>query len=407
MPRNRLFIFSFKERSAIAETFRFLGLLALLVALPSLLMLGIIERVGWRTGVTMSPAQLAQLQHQDPQIIWAGDGQYYGPFKVARIALEQPELVFIGPSTCNEVRSAMFRPYSFYNACMTAWTISQMRTILDRITQVAHPRVVFVSLDYFMLTEQYVKRWQDKANMDFYWGPGSSRDQLIRIADTFKLHPLRLAYELPQYLLGRARHHGFELTGIGALAGRAGFRLDGSLLYTDSILAMAPSTYANYGQHLFAAVAHGDGAHIAPREFNELREFGELAQVRGVTLVGIQLPFIKGAVDILDSGRDYQGFLGSDTGVWRELLSPQMRETLRGMGIHFFDTTHNPIAADSRAFIDPAHPAERGDLATLIGLAEQPEFHALLPKLDLARLKSDYAEAVRTGSYFDVYHDKF
>src|SRR5207302_10900103 len=77
------------------EARRFAVLLAKLVVLPTVIAVFFVEIVGWRMGITMPVAEIARLQHENPRLIWAGDGQLYTPLKLARIAAEKPDVVFI------------------------------------------------------------------------------------------------------------------------------------------------------------------------------------------------------------------------------------------------------------------------------------------------------------------------
>jgi hypothetical protein len=124
-------------------------------------------------------------------------------------------------------------------------------------------------------------------------------------------------------------------------------------------------------------------------------------------LAAIQLPYIRSAVDVLDSGRDYKQYPASDAGVWREFESQRFRDSLRGMGIRLFDAAHDPVGADSRNFIDPAHPTESGMLGTLLHLARNPDFRSLFPKLDTDQLTKDYAKAQADGNFTEIYRDRF
>lgn len=408
MLQNPSFTTSSKVPSSAREILRFLVRLALYVGLPGLVAVFLVERLTWRMGASMSPTEVAYLQHADPDIVWAGDNGYYGPFKLVRMQIEKPEIVYIGHSRCNQVRSAMFRPYKFYNACLTAWTLSQMYNMLDMITRRIHPRVVIIELDYFMFTDKYADRWNDKVAWDFTWNDNSRRVGPSRLVTFFKRWPLTMLYAAPLYLFSRARdsHDGLELLGVPAIVEKTGFRFDGSLLYDRINLGAAPVAVHNVAT-ILSQVPPGDGAHIAPNQLAELRKIADLAKERQVTLVGLQLPIFKEAVNALDNGKDYRGFPASDMGVWQEFETEKTRELLRTMGIHFFDLSHDPDNSDPRGFIDQAHPSERTDLGALIQLTENREFMALFPTLDVEQMKRDYAKAKQEGHFLFLYHNRF
>jgi len=122
--------------------------------------------------------------------------RYAALFKLAKLKLGQPDIIFISSSRAGAARSQMFYPYSFYNMSFTAWTLDQMVEIFERATRNAAPRVVLLELDYFLFTDAWVGGDADKA-MIFHWLPGylcSSAVDMIRSA--FR-HPNRvLSYAL-------------------------------------------------------------------------------------------------------------------------------------------------------------------------------------------------------------------
>jgi hypothetical protein len=281
--------------------------------------------------------------------------------------------------------------------------------MIERITQRAYPRVIIFELDYFMLNDAYAVRWKDKSDMDFTWSARSIRNGLIRLSPLIQADPTRMVSVAPKYFMTRAREdrEKHELVGFGAIAHEFGFRFDGSVLYDKDTIAAAPTNNQHIGQHLLGALPTGNGRSISPSQLDQLRQLGELAREHNIILIGLQLPYIKTAVDILDSGQDFEQFLGSDAGVWRQLGSPDTRRMLRRLGIIFFDASHDPASADSQNFIDPAHPAESGVLSALSHLTEDPDFHVLFPKMDAQVLKSHSAGTRVKDGPLDVYHSRF
>jgi hypothetical protein len=214
---------------------------------------------------------------------------------------------------------------------------------------------------------------------------------------------------MPSYLFGRAREpaNGLELFGPAAIARQQGFRSDGSLLSDPETRAEAPVNNHLLAR-IFAAVQDGDGARPGAAQMQALREIGELGRQRNLTLVGIQLPIIKAAVDVLDSDKDWNEYRAVDRGTWRLLRSAEMRRNLQAMGINFFDLTGDPVAGESRAFIDPAHPSEYGiGMAFLHALNSDHELRQLFPRLDVMALQTALTKAREEGRFFDVYGAQF
>jgi hypothetical protein len=394
-----------------SEFGRFLANFAKLVAVPALVAILLVELLAWRTGATVatSIAAVAELQHEDPDVVWNGDGQLYGPLALARTKIERPDIIMIGDSRCSQVRSMMFKPYSFHNACLSAWTFGQIKNMIDLATRSGGPKTVMFVLDYFMLGEAYAKSWEDRAFMDFAPPARPHLDGLLELASAFNRRPAAMLEAMPFYLFGRAHEpaNGLELFGPRSIYAQAGFRSDGSMIYDPVSRSQAPVNRTELPR-LIAAVSNGDGVHPGSAQMQALGEIGELGRQRHLTLVGIQLPIIQGAIDILDSNEDWEIYRSADRGNWRLLRSAQMKQELNQMGIHFFDLARDPIANEPRAFLDPAHPTEYGTgIALLDAMKGDPELRALFPRLDLGALQAALAEARQQGRFFDVYGARF
>jgi hypothetical protein len=250
----------------------------------------VVELLAWRTGamVTSSVAVIAELQHEDPDIVWSGNGQLYGPLALARTRIEQPDIMMIGHSRCGQMRSMMFKPYSFHSGCVVAWTFGQIKNMIDLATRSGGPKTIMFTLDYFMLGDAFAKHWEEKAFMDFAPPQRPHRDGLLNLADMFNRHPAAMLDAMPSYLFGRAREpaNDLELIGPSAIAVQAGFRSDGSLLYDPNTRAQAPVNYYDLSR-IIAAVSDGDGVRAGAAQMQALKEIGELGRQRNLTLVGI------------------------------------------------------------------------------------------------------------------------
>jgi hypothetical protein len=360
--------------------------------------------------MTFSVAAIAALQHEDPDIIWGlPAAQFYGPLALARIKSERPDIIMIGSSRCGQMRSMMFKPYSFHNACLVAWTFAQIKNMIDLATRSGGPKTIMFTLDYFMLGDAFAKRWQEKAFMDFTPPQRLHLDGLLELAAAFKRRPAAMLKAMPSYLFGRAREpaEGLELFGPDSIAWQGGFRSDGSLLFTPAWLSQAPVNSRDI-RSLLAAVQSGDGVLPAQAQMQALEEIGELGRQRNLTLVGLQLPFVQGAVDVLDSNEDWHGYRSADRGTWRLLRSARMKHELNNMGIHFVDLTRDSIAKELRAFIDSGHPSEYAiGVALFDAMKNDPDLRALFPYLDLYALQAALGEARDKGRFFDVYGAQF
>jgi hypothetical protein len=413
-PARQIFSFTSSfNKTRKSEFWRFAEGFGKLVVAPALIAVLAVELLAWRTGadVTSSVTDIAELQHGDPNLVWTGPGQLYGPLALARIKIEQPQIIMIGHSRCGQLRSMMFRPYTFHNACVVAWTFDQIKTMIDLATRSGGPNIVMFTLDYFMLGEAYAKRWREKAFMDFAPPQRKHRDGLLSLASAFNRHPGAMLGAMPSYLLGRAHEpaNGLELLGPDAIVAQSSlFRSDGSLLYDARTRAQAEKNNQEPAR-LIATVDQGDGLQPGAAQLKALQEIGDLGRQRKLTIVGIQLPVIQGAVDVLESNTDWRGhYRAEDRGTWRLLRSTGARQQFKALGIDFFDLTHDSVAKEPRAFIDPAHPSEYGTgKALLDALETDSELRAIFPRLDIAALQTALDAAKHDDRLFDVYGAQF
>jgi hypothetical protein len=374
------------------------------VLLSVAVVIALVEWIGWSTGATVPPRRMAAAQDENQKLlVLPPDLKYWASMKLGRIAHDKPEIVFIGTSRCNQFRSAMFSPYIFYNACLTAWTLDQVANMLDLVTRIDRPRVVMFALDYFMFTDQYEVGFSKKFAMEFSYGVRSHVEGLADLERVFLTHPSIMIGDMPKYVLGRKREgiDHLELLGVHAIEAEAGFRYDGSFLYERGHVAEAPSANADPTNALIKGVP--GGTRVDPRQLAALARLAQLGKERGVTLVGIQCPILKSAVDYLDFEPSYHSYAG----VWREFEGAEMHERFRQLGVHFFDLSRDAVSEDARNFVDPAHPSERGVLGALVHLLDDANFRSVFPRLDADRLRNEYANARKDDVSFDIYRDRF
>lgn len=363
---------------------------------------GAIEYVGVKTDAIKLPRQVAEEQNRDPMTLAVpGDLRYWGAYKLSMIARQNPDVVFVGSSRSGEFRSAMFKPYSFYNAGFTSWTLDQMTEMVDRIMTVSKPKVIIATVDYFMFTNAYAGSVEDRA-MHF------DRDWRFRYDSFFNFIKVLTArpqvfkdFVLPR-LLGREAGSldGLKLVGINAFSDKFGFRFDGSYSYAEGQLRMAPRQIAeNKG---LIEMAPG-GPEIDAKQMNSLERLGTLARQRGVTLVAVQLPYWKASVDFLNTDVQYRHYAG----VWRQFESDAMRHKFEELGIPYFDLCCISLSAKKEEFIDAVHIGERGMIEVLLTLAQDQRFRTLFPALEVDRLKADLDTAQKGNNIFNVYGNRF
>jgi len=307
---------------------------------------------GYHFHALTTPASLARLQARDGEdVVLPADLRYNAAFKIARVEEVQPDVLCISSSRAGTLRDWMFKPYRFYNASFTAWTTAQLLDVFEHLTRKVRPRVVIVALDYFLFTDSWDDGYKTQRAMIY---------QPSRYV-SFKLTHLLHALPAPVAFQEDRRQDGF--------------RRDGSYLYPPSFIEMARSKLQT-AQHMLEAAP--GAPQMSERQMAPIVQLASLAKQRGIKLIAVQLPYVRGAVDYLDTNEAYRPY----SGVWRDFESEQTAGWLRSLGIVFFDLAHSPIADDPMNFIDAYHPSEQGMVKLLKQLLNEKEFQDQLPDLN-------------------------
>jgi hypothetical protein len=216
------------------------------------------------------------------------------------------------------MRAEMFRPYKFYNLSFTAWTLDQIETILETISQANVPRIVIVEFDYFMFAPSWPRANRDR-EMRFFEplykaqsGINATR-QLAKRIDL--LRGCNIAIFSPSQPCGTAP---YRYIGMPAISAEEGFRWDGSYRYSDGRLQDARNRYRN-AQFLIRSMA--GAPHIDPKQLDALQRIVSFAQAHKIILIGLQLPYLGEAVSFLDDDVKYHRLAG----LWREFDGNEMR----------------------------------------------------------------------------------
>jgi hypothetical protein len=365
--------------------------------LSALALTCVVNWLGKSVGATNSLNNLASLQAKDRNtIVLPFDLRYWAGLKLPRLAAEKPDVVFISSSRGGTMRSEMLAPYKFYNLSFTAWTLDQVTEVLDRATREFAPKVAIVSLDYFMFTNAWPKVNANNAMRfaDPFYRFRSGVD-MMRAAQQYNgfLANCIIPIFKPQH---RCRARQGRFLGTPAILYQEGFRADGSYLYGAGRIHVPNNLTPG-----FLTNAMPGARSIDPKQVLALERLAALAKERGVRLVGIQLPFMKAAIDYLDTDESYH----DRAGVWREFESSRQREQFRQLGITFFDLSHAPLTQDINNFVDAYHTSEIGMLRSLQDLLADPQFRAIFPAIDPEVISSKISELESKKEYFHVYGD--
>jgi hypothetical protein len=396
MHRNPLFT-STSDAGARSELVVFARWFCLQILLPALIGVLAVEFVGWRTGTTMTPTALAATQREDSRIVWGDQLQDYALIKLQRIKEEQPDIVLIGHSRAHQIRSAMFKPYSFYNLTPSIASFDQITILMKKVMEVSHPKIIMFTLDYYMFLNQWAGNAGPLMVMHLSYPISDHLYGIVRLAEFAKQRPLTVLRSVFRH----AEVAGIKLLGVEAIRGKVGFRFDGSLMYPYGAPEVAEGWINEWHNGLLAAAPGGAG--LDPEQVSALAELSAVAKSRGVLLVGVQTPIYKTTIDALDRDDSYRPYAE----IWRQFQSAKTQQMLKDMGIRFFDLSRDPVNEDFRNFADSGHPGERAMLGAFVHQLGNPDFIDVFPKLDGAALRERYARAQREGSYRNVYNMEF
>ena len=125
---------------------------------------------------------------------------------------------------------------------------------------------------------------------------------------------------------------------------------------------------------------------------HEFERFTELARQKGITLVGVTMPFVPEVTRAIEQSTLYQA--------WRQFEGPQTKEWIRNQGVIYFDFTKlESFGGRPDEFVDPFHPSEPAYVRMLIAMLADPKFRALVPDLGINGLQERLKHAGPTKAY--------
>jgi hypothetical protein len=331
-------------------------------------------------GASMRLQDLADSQRDNPeQIVLPFDLRYNAAFKLARLEQERPEVIWISTSRAGTFRAALFAPYRFYNLSFTAWTTGQTLDLFDRATQRQRPRIAILSLDHFLFADRWEEWFALTRKMHYDHPITYLRSSLLDFARTATRHPAAFKdyVSTPSVFVGTQ-----------SIVQQEGFRNDGSYLYSPGHVADARSRFMNAAT-LADTLPRATGLSSSLKQ--PVGRLAELARSRGIKLIGVQLPFIRAGIDLLD--REQYGSHGF--GAWREFATAQTRDWLRQIGIPLFDLARLPMTNEKSSFVDAYHLADAGAAEVMLHLLRDPDFRAEFPNIDLSRIERDLSDVAR------------
>jgi hypothetical protein len=392
MAPNRSSIINFKGILAdLPEWKKCARILFISLVIPGFLLFLLAEWISWQAGDWLSMPQAAALQTAHPNLIWY---RYrtakFARFKLARVAIDRPDVLIFGQSRCQFFRAAMFRPYTAYNLSSTCYLMSGFADLLRHLPAGYNPKVIIMTCDFWLFSPIYsADQNKARALQDF---TSSWKDKLDDLHDIL----VQLPTNPSLLLIGLYRPHPYPTLGLGAYLDKGGFRKDGSIQFDGS----GNDDPARFQGPLESKIDCGD--RMGTTEMKEFEEFVSEAHARGIALVCVQMPFYSGE----KLAADYPNRPGF--GELRDFNEHVKDGYFDQLHVLFFDFTNFPgYSGKAEYFQDEVHPKEGATLAVLSAMASDSRFLQLLPNLDVAAIQEKLASERRSQNHNDLYPDEF
>ena len=418
---------------------KFISFLLGTIVLPVALAVALVGVALMRVDAAFTPDDIAKIQHNRSDFAWRGPQRLYAAIKLARLQLEKPEIAIIGSSRVGQIRCAIFKPYSCYNATMIGWNLERMGKVMQIVGGDHPPKIVVMNVDFLMFNSGFQEHWSGPENKMplAYTRQQVAIAALKNVITTWNEDPSKV---LHQFMDGK-RGTDDDYTVFGPTLwdeNNTLIRSDGSLTFTHmadyrsrtdylrsigadpdfftidmddflrgnrSLIPRDHTVTVMLSEHSLA----GHGQHIDPNAMAQLVNIAHIAQQRGITLVAVQLPYLRKIVHVLDAGKDFyeegRSFMGADSGVWKEFESPKTAEQLTDMGLLFFDFSRMAEHESLSCFLDGQHPSEYMDLTALLAVLKDPRLRTLLPDIDLRKLEDIREQAITEKNCFDIFRE--
>jgi hypothetical protein len=311
--------------------------------------------------------------------------------KVEAILIKKPEILAMGASRSNQWRSAMFRPAAFYNAGNCLYTQRDYRRMLEDIGDNV-PRVVIFSIDFYTFNNDWDPTFGAVAYDELSgWGSAEQKKILREV--------ISLARREPGSLIRMPTDPVYHVPALGLMASSTGIgtRLDGSYQYGARILGKeGVSLESAIERTVIGRKPFQFGVRIDQSQRDEFERFVKLARSKGITLIGITMPFAPQVVEALNRSPKHA--------IWREFQTPEFAEWIERQGVTYFNFTNlESFGGRPQEFIDPFHPSEPAFIRMLLTMLKSSKLQAIFPEIDASLLRKRLAES----SDFESYRNDF
>jgi hypothetical protein len=348
--------------------YRFLNRLAVFLA-PIALYFVVTLGLLWLGGELTSPTQAAQLQKDDPALVYGrayhDDFRY---FKFVSTQLRAPQVLALGSSRVMEFRSGMFVGGNsvFYNAGGGAASIYEVLSFLQQLLPAELPKVLIVGLDqdWFQPGNAAVARnsapWPITA-------PQTSFAETINMTRLMLLDLINQRRAFDRILRGLDPIYGGPAIGINAITIGSGFRSDGSYLpgpfisptsYTPA--SMLDTSIARVLDRIHAnccrfeeGTLHDEGA------LQEVEALEQFCQANHIGLVLFAPPYAPSVyTEIVSTGKYNYMFVASS----------RLADLSRKYNVAYYDLMNGSNFGADDTFIDGLHGSESTYLEILLAI---------------------------------------
>jgi hypothetical protein len=362
-----------------AEWLRLGRVLFLAIGLPWLFLPLLTWWIGWQVGELMPADVAAQRQAKDPSLVWYSyRSSSFGRFKLARVAIERPDILIVGQSRPQMFRSRMFLPYTEYNLGSVSYTMHSFLDLFHHLPPGYQPKVVIMACDFFLFNPVCTKANVDKGMLQDF-DPPTLTDRFNVLRD--------ILVQLPSHpgllLSGLVNSHSYPTLGLSAREGKMGFRFDGSTKWISDEIHGNPETmvYPDWWDSTC------QGPSMGAQEKADFEQLVAELHAKGTTLICVQLPLYKSITEPMDNEKkDKFGEL------------QDFRDHIRDgyfakLGVPIYDYLELPgYYDDYHWFLDELHPTEDLTWVVLKKMAADPEFQKALPKLDPATVERNQTQ---------------
>jgi hypothetical protein len=369
---------------------------ALLFIFIQLVLLGVCAFIIFRTGELASAELAAKLVQSGTVDLYQGKFSNYAYwFKVSSARIAKPEVLVIGPSRVAQWRSAMFKPYSFYNASNSAIMLKDVKRFLVDLEPHV-PKLVLFSIDPFMFLQGWNLNYKNIAYGDIVYDKDTIFTLARSVVDEMWTHSDAFSWRDPIY-------HGSAL-GLNAIQLAQGWRRDGSIQYSKFLASerMGANWYPlDQKQSDLNRIAKGIGPfhfgdQIDKDRMLDLEELANYAKSKDINLIGITPPYHPAMMKALHDSSNFE--------YWRVFGQTSFVSWIESLGIIYFDFSNiDSFFGNEIEFLDGFHASEPAHARMLLTMMKTQKVRDQLQEIDLKLIERRLAQA----SPLELYKNEF